>query len=99
MIVLSPQSNKKSSPWQKPAGHTVIPYLLQTTHMKHETRPLNREERLAALESGIAVHYLIRKLDSLKATSIYRQKLKASLKTLLTELEAHARDNVWTGEV
>lgn len=62
-------------------------------------RPLNKKEQTIALLMCANIHLLIRQLDDLKDTSLYRQKIKASSNLLLKELEAHQRVNLWTDEV
>lgn len=45
------------------------------------------------------VHGLIRDLDDLKHTELYRQKIKVTANAFLSALENHAKEKVWGVEV
>ncbi|QRQ99761.1 hypothetical protein [Dyadobacter sandarakinus] len=62
-------------------------------------RELNDKEKGLALTMSASVHYLIRCLDDLQATSIYKQKLKLVANQFLKELENHAQTQVWSADV
>lgn len=62
-------------------------------------RQLNESEKGLALTVSAAVHYLIRRMDDMKSTSLYSQKIKQAGNLFQKELEKHAKDQVWEGEV
>lgn len=49
----------------------------------------------SALMLSISVHFMIRQLDELKETSLWRQGLKQKGNLFQQELERHARDTMW----
>jgi hypothetical protein len=66
---------------------------------KMEMRELNETEKLMAVLLSANVHGLIRDIDELKKTNLYRHKLKLYAKQFLEELEKHAQQQVWAVEV
>lgn len=62
-------------------------------------RQLNESEKGLALTVSAAVHYLIRRMDDLKSTSLYSQKVKQTGNMFQKELEKHSKAQVWEGEV
>lgn len=60
-----------------------------------EKVPLRPKELGAALMISVTSHFLIRLLDDLKNTNIYRQNLKSKTNSLLIELENHSRETIW----
>lgn len=49
----------------------------------------------SALMLSISVHFMIRQLDELKETTLWRQGLKQKGNMFQQELERHARDTMW----
>lgn len=66
--------------------------------MTSEIRPLSPRQMGAAYKLSVAVHFLIREIDELQATSLYRHKLKMTAKAFLKELEGHAAETLWSEE-
>jgi hypothetical protein len=60
-----------------------------------EKRELTEQEKRIMLINQMCVHLLIRTIDQLKATSVYRTKLKQVAGQLSTELEKHAKHVAW----
>jgi hypothetical protein len=75
--------------------NTLIPRIKP----KMEMRELNETEKLMAVLLSANVHGLIRDIDELEGTTLYKQKLKQTAKAFLVELEKHAYQQVWAGEV
>jgi hypothetical protein len=63
-----------------------------------EMRALNEREKFMALLLSANVHGLIRDMDDLEGTTLFKQKLKQTAKAFLVELEKHAYQQVWAGE-
>lgn len=62
-------------------------------------RNLNEHEQLVALLLSANIHGLIRDMDDLQETTLYRQKVKQTAKAFPAELEKHAKEQVWSGEI
>ncbi|WP_138481657.1 hypothetical protein [Dyadobacter bucti] len=60
-----------------------------------QLRPFTETEKGIALTTSAAVHYLIRMLDQLQHTNMFRRKLKQTGNSFLAELEKHAKQTVW----
>lgn len=67
----------------------------KTTNPEH-LRPLNAKELSTGLVMSGAIHYLIREMDKLQHTSMFKHKIKLTGKSFLTELEKHAAEHVWS---
>lgn len=63
------------------------------------TRELNANEKMLALMLSANIHGLIRDMDDLEGTTLFRQKIKATAKAFLHELEKHAMQQVWGQEI
>lgn len=56
---------------------------------------MNPREFGSALMLSISVHFMIRQLDGLKDTTLWRQGLKQKGNMFMQELERHARETMW----
>lgn len=59
------------------------------------TRPLSARQLGSAFKTAVAVNFLIREIDQLEGTNVFKQKLKQTGKSFLAELEKHAAECVW----
>lgn len=64
-----------------------------------QSRPLNNKEKGLALTLSASVHYLIRTMDEMEHTDLYKHKLKLVAKAFVMELENHAKSCLWGNEV
>ena len=64
-----------------------------------QRRLLNDKEKGLALTLSAAVHYLIRTLDEMEHTELYKHKLKLVAKAFTMELENHAKHSLWGQDV
>ncbi|WP_159467988.1 hypothetical protein [Dyadobacter sp. 3J3] len=76
---------------------TMLPPKIRS--LVKEKRPLNDKEKALALTLSAAVHYLIRSLDEMEYTDLYKHKLKLVAKAFTYELENHAKSSLWGNEV
>ena len=64
--------------------------------MTSEKNLLSPKQMGAAYKLSVAVHFMIREIDNLQETSMYRHKLKLTAKAFLKELETHSAETIWS---
>jgi hypothetical protein len=64
--------------------------------MGRTVRRMNHTEKNYATQMAASIHLMIRLMDKLEMTPVWRNELKLTGNKFLSELEQHAKETLWT---